>query len=96
MFRCINSLRAISLTSYALLMKALGFERWLTVVSCLDERLIVLESENLLILFASRPTMSKSPITCHVLDSTLGKPGRGVSVHLERLDGGNFVSLAKG
>ncbi|KDN52298.1 Hydroxyisourate hydrolase [Tilletiaria anomala UBC 951] len=29
--------------------------------------------------------MSKSPITCHVLDSTLGRPGKGVKVYLERL-----------
>ncbi|KAI0720138.1 transthyretin [Fomitopsis betulina] len=27
--------------------------------------------------------MSKSPITCHVLDSSLGKPAAGVRVHLQ-------------
>lgn len=30
-------------------------------------------------------TMSKSPITCHVLDSTLGKPAANVRVQLEAL-----------
>lgn len=41
--------------------------------------------------------MSKSPITCHVLDSTLGRPGRGVEVHLEKLEGnGSFTTMAKG
>ncbi|SPO23289.1 related to 5-hydroxyisourate hydrolase [Ustilago trichophora] len=29
--------------------------------------------------------MSKSPITCHVLDSTLGKPAQNVRVQLEAL-----------
>lgn len=29
--------------------------------------------------------MSKSPITCHVLDGALGKPGKGVNVTLEAL-----------
>nr|GAT48418.1 predicted protein [Mycena chlorophos] len=40
----------------------------------------------------------KSPITCHVLDSSIGKPASGVSVRLERLndDGASFSSLATG
>ncbi|EJU02662.1 Hydroxyisourate hydrolase [Dacryopinax primogenitus] len=29
--------------------------------------------------------MSKSPITCHVLDSVLGKPGSGIGVRLYQL-----------
>ncbi|CAK5264506.1 unnamed protein product [Mycena citricolor] len=33
-------------------------------------------------LFANDHTMSKSPITCHVLDSSLGKPAEGVRVRL--------------
>ncbi|PWN34801.1 Hydroxyisourate hydrolase [Meira miltonrushii] len=43
--------------------------------------------------------MSKSPITCHVLDSTLGKPASGVAVSLETLSGassGQASVLAKG
>ncbi|KAL7416932.1 hypothetical protein BDY24DRAFT_207840 [Mrakia frigida] len=41
--------------------------------------------------------MSKSPITCHVLDSTIGKPASGVPVVLEQLSGdGKFVVLASG
>lgn len=42
------------------------------------------------VLFLSLPssyTMSKSPITCHVLDSTLGRPAQGVAVSLEALSG---------
>ncbi|KAJ7070866.1 hypothetical protein C8F01DRAFT_1046592 [Mycena amicta] len=39
----------------------------------------------------------KSPITCHVLDSSIGKPGDGVSVHLQRLNDDNtFTVLATG
>ncbi|CDZ97907.1 Transthyretin and related proteins [Phaffia rhodozyma] len=39
----------------------------------------------------------KSPITCHVLDSTLGKPAKFVAVELEQLtQDGEFISLAKG
>lgn len=31
--------------------------------------------------------MSKSPITCHVLDSVLGKPAKGVAVRLDAVTG---------
>lgn len=43
-------------------------------------------------------TMSKSPITCHVLDSTLGKPATNVRVQLEALSPLNsqFHILATG
>ncbi|PWZ00484.1 Hydroxyisourate hydrolase [Testicularia cyperi] len=42
--------------------------------------------------------MSKSPITCHVLDSTLGKPAANVQVKLESLSAssGQFETLATG
>lgn len=41
--------------------------------------------------------MSKSPITCHVLDSTLGKPAANVRVQLEELSpSGTFSVLATG
>ncbi|KDR85463.1 hypothetical protein GALMADRAFT_234351 [Galerina marginata CBS 339.88] len=46
--------------------------------------------------------MSKSPITCHVLDSSTGKPAEGVFIRLQQLelskDGGPdiFHPLAKG
>ncbi|KAF7784093.1 hypothetical protein Agabi119p4_258 [Agaricus bisporus var. burnettii] len=47
--------------------------------------------------------MSKSPITCHVLDASTGKPAEGVEICLQLLhnsrvnDGtGNFVSVAMG
>ncbi|SPC67070.1 related to 5-hydroxyisourate hydrolase [Ustilago sp. UG-2017b] len=42
--------------------------------------------------------MSKSPITCHVLDSTLGKPAANVRVQLEALSPQNsqFRVLATG
>ncbi|GHJ88419.1 hypothetical protein NliqN6_4821 [Naganishia liquefaciens] len=40
--------------------------------------------------------MSKSPITCHVLDSSKGKPAQGVPVHLDALQGTAFTSLAQG
>lgn len=41
--------------------------------------------------------MSKSPITCHVLDSTLGKPAAQVRVQLEHLSSnGDFSVLATG
>lgn len=41
--------------------------------------------------------MSKSPITCHVLDSTLGKPAADVRVQLETLaPSGSFSVLATG
>jgi 5-hydroxyisourate hydrolase len=37
----------------------------------------------------------KSPITTHVLETAVGRPARGVSVVLERLDT-NFVEIARG
>lgn len=41
--------------------------------------------------------MSKSPITCHVLDSTLGKPAANVRVQLEALSlDSSFRILATG
>ncbi|QRV83331.1 5-hydroxyisourate hydrolase [Ceratobasidium sp. AG-Ba] len=39
---------------------------------------------------------TKSPVTCHVLDSTLGKPATGVNVQLEVMDGSAFTTLALG
>jgi len=36
--------------------------------------------------------MSKSPITCHILDASLGKPASGVAVSLHRLEGGSGQS----
>ncbi|KAJ1301576.1 hypothetical protein OPQ81_008824 [Rhizoctonia solani] len=39
---------------------------------------------------------TKSPITCHVLDSTLGKPAANVNVRLEAMEGSAFVTLASG
>lgn len=38
---------------------------------------------------------SVSPITCHVLDSSLGKPGAGVTVVLKKFES-EFVDLASG
>ncbi|KAL0951572.1 hypothetical protein HGRIS_008254 [Hohenbuehelia grisea] len=47
--------------------------------------------------------MAKSPITCHVLDSSLGKPAEGISIRLQefspaKYEGGPdiFDPLAKG
>jgi len=40
--------------------------------------------------------MSKSPITCHVLDSSTGKPAQGVAIHLEHLENDTFHPLVKG
>ncbi|KAF5384909.1 hypothetical protein D9615_001290 [Tricholomella constricta] len=46
--------------------------------------------------------MSKSPITCHVLDSSTGKPAEGVLIRLQELEVSNnggpdiFHPLAKG
>ncbi|KAF5352371.1 hypothetical protein D9756_005966 [Leucocoprinus leucothites] len=47
--------------------------------------------------------MSRSPITCHVLDSSIGKPAEGIEIALQVLDAstsGNtvevFQSIAKG
>ncbi|ELU39855.1 Transthyretin domain-containing protein [Rhizoctonia solani AG-1 IA] len=39
---------------------------------------------------------AKSPVTCHVLDSTLGKPAANVNVRLEVIDGSSFMTLASG
>ncbi|KAI8085168.1 hydroxyisourate hydrolase [Halteromyces radiatus] len=36
----------------------------------------------------------KSPITCHVLIASTGVPGRGVSVKIEKLNGGSFSTLS--
>jgi 5-hydroxyisourate hydrolase len=41
-------------------------------------------------------TTQRSPITTHVLDTSLGKPAVGVAVRLARLEGGAFVELAAG
>ncbi|KAG9004769.1 hypothetical protein FRB94_002086 [Tulasnella sp. JGI-2019a] len=40
----------------------------------------------------------RSPITCHILDASLGKPAAGVAVSLEVLpsEGGSFNQLAQG
>ncbi|CUA69675.1 5-hydroxyisourate hydrolase [Rhizoctonia solani] len=39
---------------------------------------------------------TKSPVTCHVLDSTLGKPAANVKVRLEAMEGSTFLTLASG
>ncbi|KAG8959007.1 hypothetical protein FRC03_008551 [Tulasnella sp. 419] len=40
---------------------------------------------------------ARSPVTCHVLDSTLGRPVSGVPVALMKAESnGNFTSLAEG
>ncbi|KAI0673697.1 transthyretin [Trametes maxima] len=45
--------------------------------------------------------MSKSPVTCHVLDSSIGKPAAGVPVQLQQLRSADgpasaFETLAEG
>ncbi|PWN91894.1 hydroxyisourate hydrolase [Acaromyces ingoldii] len=40
--------------------------------------------------------MSRSPITCHVLDSTLGRPASSVNVSLAALAQSDFQILAQG
>ncbi|KAL1951138.1 hypothetical protein VTO73DRAFT_287 [Trametes versicolor] len=45
--------------------------------------------------------MSKSPVTCHVLDSSIGKPAAGVPVQLQQLSSADgvaptFTTLAEG
>ena len=40
--------------------------------------------------------MARSPITCHVLDATLGRPGRHIGVRLERVEGTAPQLLAHG
>ncbi|KAL7285538.1 hypothetical protein ACG7TL_000642 [Trametes sanguinea] len=45
--------------------------------------------------------MSKSPVTCHVLDSSIGKPAAGIPVQLQQLRSANgpastFTVLAEG
>lgn len=37
-----------------------------------------------------------STITTHVLDMVLGKPAAGISVRLERLEGGGWIEAEKG
>lgn len=50
-----------------------------------------------LTLRTTRMSHDKSPITCHVLDSTRGKPGAGVKVQLDRLEAtGGATVLASG
>ncbi|KAI8461338.1 hypothetical protein BY996DRAFT_4573662, partial [Phakopsora pachyrhizi] len=46
----------------------------------------------------SKPVLSagRSPITCHVLDATSGKPGDGMGIRLDRLTSNGFVLIAKG
>ena len=36
-----------------------------------------------------------SKITTHVLDTFLGKPGAGIVVRLERLDGGHWIDVTR-
>lgn len=38
----------------------------------------------------------KSPITTHILDTSLGKPAAGVAVQLERLSNGEWHRVADG
>ena len=40
--------------------------------------------------------MSKSPITTHILDTSLGRPAAGVSVRLERLGDGGAAEVGQG
>ncbi|KAJ7225351.1 hypothetical protein GGX14DRAFT_638258 [Mycena pura] len=42
--------------------------------------------------------MARSPITCHVLDSSLGKPAEGIHISLQHLapEGESFTPLATG
>jgi len=43
--------------------------------------------------------MSKSPVTCHVLDSSIGKPASGVKIYLEEYNQptiGAFELMAEG
>lgn len=40
--------------------------------------------------------MTRSPITTHILDVSLGKPAASVAVRLARLDADVFVELASG
>ncbi len=39
---------------------------------------------------------TRSPITTHVLDVSLGRPARDVPVQLARLEAGAFVEIARG
>ncbi|GMK54311.1 hypothetical protein CspeluHIS016_0108970 [Cutaneotrichosporon spelunceum] len=45
---------------------------------------------------AAQLTMSKSPITCHILDSSVGKPAPGVKVELSQLNGVQVQVIASG
>lgn len=40
--------------------------------------------------------MSKSPITTHILDTSLGRPAQGVDLSLERRDDGAWVEVGTG
>jgi 5-hydroxyisourate hydrolase len=39
---------------------------------------------------------AKSPVTCHVLDTALGVPARGLAVELARASGAGWAPLASG
>lgn len=41
-------------------------------------------------------TAGKSPVTCHVLDATSGKPGDEMGIRLDRLTSNGFVLIANG
>jgi len=41
-------------------------------------------------------SMSKSPITCHVLDSSIGKPAPGVTVQLQKWQNEAFKLIGSG
>ncbi|BEI80029.1 hypothetical protein CcaverHIS002_0105580 [Cutaneotrichosporon cavernicola] len=45
---------------------------------------------------ATQLNMSKSPITCHILDSSVGKPAEGVKVELCQINGAQVQVLATG
>lgn len=40
--------------------------------------------------------MSRSPITTHVLDVSLGRPAQGIEVRLARASDGGFTEIARG
>ncbi len=40
--------------------------------------------------------MSKSPITTHILDTSVGRPAAGVRVVLDRQDASSFVCIGEG
>lgn len=47
-------------------------------------------------LIEEKSVMSKSHITTHVLDTSLGKPGQGITIRLMMPDGKNWKILAQG